>query len=88
MAKANDARPAPGFEESLKRLETIVHEMESGDLSLDQMMRHFEEGDKLAKFCNAKLNEVERKIEKLVKKDGGIATEPFETKESDDAEEP
>lgn len=77
MANADDPEPA-GFEESLRRLETIVREMEAGDLSLDQMMRHFEEGDKLAAFCNAKLNEVERKIEKLVKKDGEIATEPFE----------
>jgi len=65
------------FEEALARLEVIVKEMEGGTLSLEKMMAHFEEGQKLAKFCADKLNEVERKIEILVKKGDDIATEPF-----------
>jgi exodeoxyribonuclease VII small subunit len=66
------------FEKSLERLEAIVEEMESGDLSLEQMIKHFEEGSKLVTLCSGKLNEVEQKIEKLVKKGGELTTEPFE----------
>lgn len=69
------------FEKSLERLEDIVEEMESGKLSLEQMIKHFEEGSKLATLCSGKLNEVEQKIEKLVKKGGALTTEPFEPQE-------
>lgn len=69
------------FEKSLERLETIVEQMESGDLSLEEMIKHFEEGSKLATLCSAKLNEVEQKIEKLVKKGGSLAAEPFKPEE-------
>ena len=69
----------PAFEEALKRLETLVAEMEAGNLSLDQMIAHFEEGSNLVDICGKRLNEVERRIEKLVKKDGAITTEPFDS---------
>jgi exodeoxyribonuclease VII small subunit len=66
------------FEKSLERLENIVDEMESGDLPLEQMIKHFEEGSKLVALCSQKLTDVEQKIEKLVKKGDGLGTEPFE----------
>lgn len=66
------------FEKSLERLETIVDEMESGELPLEQMIKHFEEGSKRVAQCSKKLTEVEQKIEKLVKKGDGLDTEPFE----------
>ena len=66
------------FEKSLERLEAIVEEMESGSLSLEQMIKHFEEGSKLVTICSGKLNEVEQKIEKLVKKGGALTDEPFD----------
>ncbi len=69
------------FEPSLERLETLVNEMERGDLPLEEMIKHFEEGSKLVTLCSKKLTEVEQKIEKLVKKDGELAEEPFEAKE-------
>lgn len=69
------------FEQSLERLETLVEEMESGELSLEDMIKHFEEGSKLVDLCTRKLNEVEQKIEKLVKKDGELAEVPFEVEE-------
>jgi len=69
------------FEKSLERLEAIVEEMESGDLPLEQMIKHFEEGSKLVTLCSGKLNEVEQKIEKLVKKGGTLVTEPFKSEE-------
>ncbi len=67
-----------GFEKSLQRLETIVNEMEAGSLSLEEMIERFEEGQALVKFCSKKLNEVERKIEVLVRKGDDIVTEPFD----------
>ncbi len=68
----------PTFEESMQRLEEIIAAMESGRLDLDQMIAHFEEGTTLVKFCTKKLDEVERRIEILVKKDQEIVAEPFD----------
>jgi exodeoxyribonuclease VII small subunit len=67
------------FEAALKRLETIVEEMEGGELELDKMIAAFEEGQGLVAFCTDKLNEVERKIEKIAKDGaGGVTVTPFE----------
>ena len=67
-----------GFDEALKRLETIVEQMESGTMDLDAMVAAFEEGQKLMQLCTQKLNEVERRIEMLVKDNaGGETTAPF-----------
>ncbi len=65
------------FESSLQELEKIVAEMESGELSLDKMMARFESGQSLLKSCESELNEVQRKIEILVKQDNKLTTEPF-----------
>lgn len=65
------------FEQALQRLESIVRDMEGGSLSLDTMIQRFEEGQSLIGLCNRKLNEVERKIEMLVKKDGETVAVPF-----------
>jgi len=65
------------FENSMERLESIVGDMEGGELSLDLMIKRFEEGQGLIKFCSGKLDEVERKIEKLINKKGEPETEPF-----------
>ena len=69
---------AQSFEKALARLEEIAAEMESGELGLEKMVAAFEEGQKLVKLCSSKLNEVEKKIEQLVKNaDGSVGTEPF-----------
>ena len=82
MATAKNSDKQPGFEKSLERLETIVREMESGELSLEKMMKHFEEGMSFVGVCSAKLNEVERKIELLVKKGDQTTLASFETPEA------
>ncbi len=70
------------FEASLERLEEIVKQLESGDLPLEQSLKLFEEGTKLARICNKRLEEAERKVEILLKdKDGTIKAEPFEEEE-------
>lgn len=73
-----DKAKPQGFEKSLERLEVVVAEMEGGDLSLEDMIKRFEEGQKLIGYCAKKLDEVERKIEILVKKGGAVEEEPFE----------
>jgi len=70
------------FEASLERLEEIVKKLESGDLPLEQSLKLFEEGTKLARICNKRLEEAERKVEILLKdRDGNIKAEPFEEEE-------
>lgn len=71
------------FEKSLERLEELVEEMESGELSLEGMIKHFEEGTRLVGICTNRLNEVEQKIEKLVKKNGELKEVPFEADETE-----
>jgi len=76
---ATEKNKPQGFEKSLERLEAVVAEMEGGDLSLEDMIKRFEEGQKLIGYCSKQLDEVERKIEKLVKKDNGeVEAVPFE----------
>jgi exodeoxyribonuclease VII small subunit len=53
------------FEEALSRLESIVKELEKGDLSLESSLARYEQGIRLAKFCNDKLEEAEKRIEML-----------------------
>lgn len=73
------------FEEALARLETIVVELERGELPLDDSMRIFEEGIKLSKVCLKMLDDAERKVELLVKdKDGRKRTRPLDVEEPDE----
>ncbi len=66
------------FEKSLKQLEQIVQELESGNLPLEKAMKKFEEGVKLSKHCSEKLDETEKKISVLLHDNkGNIAEEPF-----------
>lgn len=70
------------FEEALSRLETIVAELERGELPLEDSMRIFEEGIKLSKVCLKMLDDAERRVEILVKdKDGRKRTRPLELEE-------
>lgn len=77
-ANPRKPEPEPDFETALDRLQAIVAEMESGDLSLETMMVRFEEGRKLAAACNRRLQAAEQKIEQLLRQDGRLVTEPFE----------
>lgn len=78
--KTDEAEGREGtFEQALERLETIVGQMEDGSLGLDDMMARFEEGQALIRFCTGKLNEVEKKVEVLLKKGDAIESVPFES---------
>jgi exodeoxyribonuclease VII small subunit len=78
------AKKKEKFEEALQKLEAIVAKMEEGDLPLEEALKAFEEGVRLAKFCTGKLDEAERKVEKLVRdQTGKIRTTPFSEEEDD-----
>ncbi len=74
-ASKTSGRPGAGqdlpFEEALKKLETIVESMESGDLPLESLLTQFEEGTRLLKACQSKLDEAESKISQLEKNAAG-----------------
>jgi exodeoxyribonuclease VII small subunit len=70
------------FEAALSRLEEIVQELEKGDLPLEQSLKFFEEGIKLSRICNKRLEEAERKVEVLLKdKSGKVTAKPFKEEE-------
>ena len=67
------------FESALEDLERVVEQLETGALSLEDSLTAFEKGVGLVKFCNQKLNEVEKKIDFLVKdKEGKLQLKAFE----------
>lgn len=65
------------FEEEMEKLETIVTELEKGELSLDDSVKKFEEGINISKECNKMLESAEKKISILLEKDGEIEEEDF-----------
>jgi exodeoxyribonuclease VII small subunit len=64
---ANKDQSNQKFESALEELESVIERLESGDLSLEDSLAAFEKGVALVKYCNQKLNEVESKVELLVK---------------------
>ena len=69
-AQTGSSKDLP-FEEALQKLESVVEAMESGDLPLESLLARFEEGTRLVKTCQAKLEEAELKISKLEKNAAG-----------------
>ena len=59
------------FETSLKELERIVRRLEEGDLALEDSLKLFEDGVKLSRECQERLNQAERRIEVLLKDENG-----------------
>lgn len=67
------------FEMSLEELERIVRELERGDLPLEKSLELFEQGVKLSRACQERLNEAERRIEILTRDNQGRPTiRPFD----------
>lgn len=70
-----------GFEEMLDELENIVQALEKENLNLDESISKFEEGMKIAKECNKKIDEAEKRITILLNKDGELQEEEFKAGE-------
>jgi exodeoxyribonuclease VII small subunit len=75
---AQEAESPLSFEESLNELEAVVKELESGDLSLEQALERFERGVELSRACRRQLEEAEKKIEILLKRNDRVEPAPFE----------
>jgi exodeoxyribonuclease VII small subunit len=77
--------PKEKFEDSMKRLEEIVQGLETGDMSLEDSLKVFEEGMALVKSCSKKLEEVEKRVTKLVKESGDSYSQvPFTSNEDEE----
>jgi len=67
------------FEDALNKLEKIVAKLEAGDVPLEESLRLFEEGIRLSRLCNQKLDEAEKRVEILMKnKEGVVKPQPFD----------
>lgn len=70
------------FEAALKKLETIVENLENGEMTLEAALKQYEEGVRMADICSKRLSEAEKKVEVLLKTSGGkFKTAAFEEDE-------
>ena len=67
------------FEENIKKLESIVKELESGEVELDKAMSKFDEACKIAKICDLKLKNATEQVNKFMSSDGTL--KDFEVEE-------
>ena len=67
------------LDSSLQELESVVEQLESGDLSLEEALKQFERGVKLTRKCQTTLKKAEQKVEILLKKTADAEPEPFDT---------
>lgn len=67
------------FEENLNKLETIIKDLESGNVPLDDAIHQFNEAMQIAKICNEKLKNAEESVNKILKEDGTL--EDFKVEE-------
>jgi len=75
--------PKDKFDDALNKLEKIVSRLEEGNISLEESLKLFEEGIRLSRFCNQKLDEAEKRVEILIKgKDGKVKGHPFDPTET------
>lgn len=68
------------FESALQRLEEIVRLLEAGNAPLDESLSLFEEGVRLVKLCNSKLDSAEQKVKILTSSDNGFVAKDFDIK--------
>jgi exodeoxyribonuclease VII small subunit len=85
-AEAAAPAAAPPFEVAIKRLTEIVQTLERGDLPLEESLRLFEEGVKLSRVSQGRLDAAEKRVEQLLAVDdhGRARTAPFATDAADD----
>lgn len=66
-AKKSEKEPSIAFEDAMARLEGIVSDLEGGELGLEKSLASFEEGMKLAKICEDRLNEASGRVETIMR---------------------
>lgn len=77
----DDNNAAPSFEASAERLQAIVDQLEGGELALEESLKLFEEGVRVARDAQARLDAAEKRVEELlgVDEEGQAKTRPFES---------
>jgi exodeoxyribonuclease VII small subunit len=78
MSLMPDSPPPASFEAGLEELETIVKQMESGDLPLERALQLFEKGMQLSDACRKQLAEAETRVEMLVRRGQQMVPEPLD----------
>ena len=82
----SDEKKELEFEVALKKLEHIVENLETGDMSLEQALKQYEEGVRMADICSKRLTEAEKKVEVLMKTSAGkLKAAPFEGGSEDES---
>jgi exodeoxyribonuclease VII small subunit len=71
-------KKAVDFEQQLAALEDLVNTLESGELSLEESLKSFEQGIKVARDCQAALKSAEQKVEVLMRQGDELVSQPFE----------
>jgi exodeoxyribonuclease VII small subunit len=71
MAKKNQT-PPKSFEDALSELERILHEIEGGEVGLEESLLKYERGNFLIQFCRGVLNTAEKQIEQLSQPADGL----------------
>ena len=79
--QANPAEEAP-FEQVMERLQTVVEQLEEGDLPLEESLAMFEEGVRLSRAGAKRLDESERRVEELLSAGDELHTSPLEESEA------
>ena len=74
-------KKAVDFEQQLGSLEALVESLESGDLSLEDSLKSFEQGIKVARECQTALKQAEQKVELLMCQGDELVSQPFEPDE-------
>ncbi|MBT4928653.1 MAG: exodeoxyribonuclease VII small subunit [Cellvibrionales bacterium] len=74
-------KKAVDFEQQLASLEGLVNSLESGELSLEESLKSFEQGIKVARDCQAALKSAEQKVEILMRQGDELVSQPFEDNE-------
>ena len=73
-----EKKPHPiAFEAALAELETLVGQLEQGELSLEQALQRFEQGVALTRVCQTALRQAEQKVEQLLESNGEPVIAPF-----------
>lgn len=80
MDQKNDKK-LPDFEKSLEELESLVEQMESGELSLDESLKQFKRGVELTRHCQGVLEKAQQTVEKLMDPADESTAVPFEDRD-------
>jgi len=76
--KRSKKNSSPDFEAALEELETLVEQMEAGDITLEESLQHFERGILLTRTCQEALKAAEQKVEILLQNSADATTQPFD----------